>query len=357
MCLITHKPKGEKFDWEAIKYSHTRGNNKGWGAMYCSKNRLVTVRGMAGVEEIKAALEPLEERQIVLHQRLPTHGTHNLDMTHPFKLLSIDDGDPMDIWGMHNGVLSFPCIFDSHSDTWHFFEYIKTFIKEQPEIIYDGSFLTKLGKLIHNGNKLVFMTNRGQVLFVNKEAGTTEGKLWYSNTHSIPSKGGTTYYGSSWESGKYIGGRSSVSNMDDWRASKSITTGVTILTSTQVRALTTTGVANLSTTDITILRKEVAIHEIIEDNDKLIKTEKIAQLKAKIEDEVMHWANIKDASKYAWTWIDADVINHMDTDDLEWFVEAAPPWLIGRYNVQVLQRQWDIDNARDNDEISQMCAS
>lgn len=350
MCLITHKPKGEKFEWEYIKHSHNRGNNRGWGAMYCSKNRLVTVRGMGDTKEIKAALEPHEDRQIVLHQRLPTHGSNNLDMTHPFKVLSIDDGDPLDIWMVHNGVLSFPCIFDSHSDTWHFVEYIKPFIKENPNIIYDGSFLAKLGKLIHATNKLVFMTNRGQVLYVNKQAGTVVDKLWYSNTYSIPYKSATTYYGQRWENGKWVGDNdvkttgTKIQTLDDYRASKSYTSGVTILTSTEVRALTTLPISDLKTADITLVSKEMPIHEIMSANEQIIEDEKAAQIAAKIEDETMLWANCKDAAKYSWTWLDADVINRMTIVDLEWLAEAAPPWILGRYNVQILNRQFDLDN-------------
>jgi hypothetical protein len=161
---------------------------------------------------------------------MTTDGSNHLDNIHPYKVLSIDDGDSIDLYMMHNGIISEcrPAIsyvggksfqnsynwkgsyldadyIDADddtsvknggiqervqpSDTQIFInEYLKPLLKQTPELLYTQSLQKLIKGFIGTGNKLIFLDSNSKVTIINENQGTqlpeTQGGCWISNTYS-----------------------------------------------------------------------------------------------------------------------------------------------------------------------------
>jgi hypothetical protein len=196
MCLIIYKPTNEySFSTVDMEASISR-NDDGVGVMYYEDGRVLVDRLVEGTEGelTNFCLTYLNTKpNIVIHHRLKTHGKIDEVNTHPFKVLSIDDGDAIDLYMMHNGTLTYGHNVD-HSDT-HVFvnEFLNPILKVNPHLLYNAAFREFLGKSI-GSNKLVFMDSYGEVILINEDLGkwqsdTDEGKgCWISNTYSLTKK-------------------------------------------------------------------------------------------------------------------------------------------------------------------------
>ena len=123
-----------------------------------------------------------------MHHRFSTHGTESIDNVHPFCVLSKDNGDPIDLYMMHNGVITrtTPDKDDPRSDTCIFVEdVLQPILKANPELLEDESFQELIGGYIGSANKLTFLDNIGTVTIINEDSGTWKDNVWLSNTGSI----------------------------------------------------------------------------------------------------------------------------------------------------------------------------
>jgi predicted glutamine amidotransferase len=158
--------------------------------------------------------------KVVIHHRLKTHGRINEINTHPYKVLSIDDGDDVDLFMMHNGTLSFGSC-QEYSDTYHFVENVlRPILRESGVGVLQKESFHKLLASSIKGSKLVFLDNSGTVTIINESDGkwqdktATGGGCWISNIYSINPKPATTsYYNSSsyWNRNGGAAGKSNVS--------------------------------------------------------------------------------------------------------------------------------------------------
>lgn len=199
MCLIVTKPnKNASFSIADFKASQSR-NSDGTGIMYVEDGR-IKVEKTTG--ELKNHLElyykNMHREQFVLHQRMATHGEKTELNVHPFKVLSLDDGDPYDLYFAHNGVISmnkFSKTADVKLSDTHLFavEYLAPLMKKYPNIIEDIVFQSILHDFIGASNKLVFLRNDGNIWTFNKNAGDEHNGCWLSNKYSIASNSHNTY--------------------------------------------------------------------------------------------------------------------------------------------------------------------
>jgi hypothetical protein len=157
-------------------------NSDGLGAMYRNRKGLRIVKALpksfADAQKFFATL-PDDDRNVVVHARLATHGTVNTDNCHPYDVVKGK------LAMVHNGVLASGNAADkTKSDTWHF---VQDFLAEPcshaTEIVHTQGFINMVGEFIEN-NRFVFMTEDGRVSIVNKDQGIEYGGLWFANTYA-----------------------------------------------------------------------------------------------------------------------------------------------------------------------------
>lgn len=204
MCLIVVKnSKDGNFAESDFKLAYNR-NSDGMGIMFVRNGRLVVEKLMGNQnEQLKLYQRHKDRDAFVLHLRLKTHGEKNEANCHPFKILSIDDGDPIDLYAAHNGTIS-----DAHttdktmSDSWNFFtNQIAPVLKKDHTLLYNAGFQALVNSAIGGNNKLVFMDNLKNILVFNTSKGTIKENCWLSNTNFIPTT--TQSYGS-FKNGRWI---------------------------------------------------------------------------------------------------------------------------------------------------------
>lgn len=228
MCLIVLKEaKESKFTNRHFKAMITR-NSQGLGVMYLNDKGRVEIDKSVGTPKQKFLLWQKHKHRdtYAMHARLTTHGLTNLDNCHPYKILSIDDGDGRDLYMMHNGVIrSAPETDKTMSDTWHFVQHIlKPIVKNNIELLWDSDPFQQWLQEVIKGSKLLFMRSREKgisdnVLIINAADGKEVDGCWLSNTHSTTEH--TTYRYSYVAPSNVYGGNAS--NKDPFIQPKSTT--------------------------------------------------------------------------------------------------------------------------------------
>lgn len=210
MCLIIYK-KGNaaSFTSDMMKTSVSR-NSDAAGVMYVENGRVVTDKIIGGntITDIQRLAEWCQnyyntKDDIIIHHRMSTDGKDTLDNCHPCKVLSIDDGDSIDLYLMHNGIIS-ECTTgrDSEiSDTRKYIEeYLRPILKVNNSLIHIPAFREHVAKFISTSNKFVLLTNDGTTYIINESAGKWLGEkdsqCWISNTYSTSNPHLTPWAGS-----------------------------------------------------------------------------------------------------------------------------------------------------------------
>lgn len=217
MCLIVAKPNADaSFSIPDCRASLTR-NSDGIGIMYYEEGRIKVHKMLGNLREcLEMYAEHMTRDSFILHHRFATVGDKSLENVHPFKILSIDDGDPYDLFMCHNGSISMSKFDTDHdkrlSDT-HLFcvEYLRPLMKKYPDIIDDAIFQTMLHDFIGFSNKLAFLSSRVQpdtledgtanpnagkarTYIFNKQQGDEKNGCWLSNKYSIETYQTKTYH-------------------------------------------------------------------------------------------------------------------------------------------------------------------
>lgn len=210
MCLIIYKPEGAVVPSNYIDNS-IEANSDGAGVMWVQDGRVKVAKQLGTKEQLKEFCRQHVARiagTYVMHHRMSTDGVDNEDNCHPFKVLSIDDGDPIDLYVAHNGIIS-ECKTTRNaerSDTRVYVEdFLRPILKAHPSLLASPAFQAHIKGFIGNGSKLTFLDSNGNVTIINDNAGVwkdtavaTEGdtavKYWLSNQYSIAERQATTYY-------------------------------------------------------------------------------------------------------------------------------------------------------------------
>lgn len=194
MCLIVVKDNARgKFTIENFETSYSR-NSDGLGIMWAEGGRVHVERVVGTLKAQRKLFERHMHRSFyIMHQRFATHGAKDLKNCHPYKVLSVDDGDAIDLYMVHNGTISGAKTTDKGmSDTWNFVEnHIKPILKANHKLLDHDGVQMMINNYI-NGSKLVFLDGDGNTLTFNKNNGSIVNGCWLSNTHSIYSNNTNT---------------------------------------------------------------------------------------------------------------------------------------------------------------------
>ena len=195
MCLIVWKEGDNAYFTNRQFKNMISRNSDGLGVMWRENGRVLVEKVLGSPKDkFKLFQKHRTKPYFAMHARYKTHGLINLDNCHPYEILNIDKGDPIDLYLMHNGVLSdVPDTKNDMSDTWHFVEYvIKPIAKTNLALLWDSEeFQAWLSKKL-GGSKLLLMRSdtsedQSPVLIFNAQAGTKEAGCWLSNSHSTAS--------------------------------------------------------------------------------------------------------------------------------------------------------------------------
>lgn len=174
--------------------SNYYSNNDGYGYMYAVDNKLVIKR--QEVDDIhKESFDSFYDKllelvswyngNLVIHMRLSTSGDKS--NIHPFKISGR-------LGFVHNGVLDEEKIGHSPylSDTYILCEIFKQF---KFNIFKSNKMEIEMLSKLCNGNKLVFMNNKGEIKYINESLGYwKEDKVWVSKDIYVSNKKSNNIY-------------------------------------------------------------------------------------------------------------------------------------------------------------------
>lgn len=193
MCVIIYKPQEGELTQDDFENA-VDTNSDGIGIMYVEEGRVHVYKAVGKLEDQQPLYDMfIDKPTACMHLRLKTHGLITEDNCHPYKVLSIDDDDPIDLYMMHNGVISsYREVDKDMSDTWNFIEAtLKPLLKIDHTLIYNTEFQDLIEGYI-GSSKLVFLDDTENIIIINEDAGSQRKGCWVSNTHSFTAK--TTYY-------------------------------------------------------------------------------------------------------------------------------------------------------------------
>jgi hypothetical protein len=181
MCLIVHKPAGERIPRELIDAAAAL-NRDGWGLMgFDGDGDLLIERHVqVDAERIEQRLRALRDAELCLHLRLRTRGSDAAENTHPIKV-----SDRFHL--MHNGTLRFKTRIPERSDSWHFaVDLLRPLAVNWPEVLSHPSFLAIVEAGLTPENKVVLLDAQAkQLVFFNRHHGADFEGLWLSSTRWI----------------------------------------------------------------------------------------------------------------------------------------------------------------------------
>lgn len=193
MCLIAVRREDKEKLYEKYFDVARDRNRDGIGIMYAKQGRVIAkkLEGKALIYEKMKLYKEFASAPApsCLHLRFGTAGNKDDETNaHPFKILSKDDGDGVDLYMMHNGHFSDVVRVDStKSDTWHFANlYVKKLVKKNPFILCDP-FVQDLLSKYTKGSRVVFLYGDGTRVILDDGTGTEDdakGGAWLSNKHT-----------------------------------------------------------------------------------------------------------------------------------------------------------------------------
>lgn len=162
MCLIIVKPANTAIP-SALLNSAIDHNPDGYGIMYAHDGRIKVSKGL-DYSRLKSKIKKLEDKDLIVHLRMATHGIINRDNCHPFKVNK-------NLYFCHNGILrDFIPQDDTVSDTVNFNRSVLIpDLHLDPDLVFNANYVSYLESLIGKYNKLAFMDSGGRIQFVNRD--------------------------------------------------------------------------------------------------------------------------------------------------------------------------------------------
>lgn len=162
-------------------------NSDGIGIMYVEEGRVV-VKKTVNKNMFDDIVDELNEQDQpkLLHMRYATHGSKDVERCHPFKVLSKDEGDKIDLYLMHNGVLRGVGSHTTKSDTQLFAErWLRPILRKNHKLLQVDAFQALLEDFIGTNNKLVFLDSDGNITLINEGAGLWANGTWLSSPNYV----------------------------------------------------------------------------------------------------------------------------------------------------------------------------
>ena len=181
MCIIALTTKGKLVKKEKL-LNMTRNNSHGFGISWIENGKVKTFKSMDSKKFIEKAIdiqsEFYNESEILIHCRIATSGTTDINNCHPFAV----DNDTV---FAHNGVFDEDVAEGTatKSDTRIFNERFLRNLK--PNFLKTRAMRNIIGELIDSDNKLAFLTVNKDLdknaYIINKNQGEIDDGIWYSN--------------------------------------------------------------------------------------------------------------------------------------------------------------------------------
>lgn len=172
MCLIIASQNGALTDESIVRLGFA-DNPDSWGIMTSNGRRVITKKGFAW-DDFEREYTRINGDPYVIHFRYATHGAIDLGNCHPFQVSS-------GLYMAHNGVINIKADNPAMSDSWHYAKLLRSSGITKGNI---DAYIPEIGKEIGIGNKLAFLTSRGDIHIANQSSGVMNGSVWLSNPYS-----------------------------------------------------------------------------------------------------------------------------------------------------------------------------
>lgn len=175
MCIAIAKKAGAIITDDILERCFKK-NQDGCGFSYIDQGGRLRVNKSLVFDRFHAdyrAAEALNPRSpFLIHFRIKTHGTVDLDNCHPFM---IDENHVF----IHNGVISKVPNHASMSDTRVFNQQI---LQQLPRGWFSNPAIKVMLEDYIGYSKLVILKRNGEINIINEKSGFWEGDVWYSNS-------------------------------------------------------------------------------------------------------------------------------------------------------------------------------
>lgn len=173
VCIAVMKSANKKINKTTLRRCYT-ANPDGAGFMFAEDNELHVKKGYFTFDEFYKEYKPHENKQVLIHFRIKTHGPVDKTNCHPFLVNK-------SLGFIHNGIIS-GYGNDKQSDTIDFNNAIlkKLVAKHGNNSLFDDP-MTALIENIIGYSKLVFLDRHGNYHIMNEEKGSWHDGVWYSN--------------------------------------------------------------------------------------------------------------------------------------------------------------------------------
>lgn len=174
MCLLLFKP-ADKIIPDKHLVVADRNNPHGCGIAVAMGDRIIIEKAPTwSADHIIKLLNKYEGHPAIVHFRYATHGSKNVENTHPFRL--------NDDWvAAHNGIISNVKTLEDESDTRAFLRLNVIPMLENNWKLTDEDVIKLLSHEMGTGNKMTFMDKEGNIAIANESAGHWNEGIWYSN--------------------------------------------------------------------------------------------------------------------------------------------------------------------------------
>lgn len=173
MCIAIMKSENKKINKATLKRCYD-ANPDGAGFMFAENKELTVQKGYFTFKEFYKEYKPHENKQVLLHFRIKTHGPIDKNNCHPFL---VNNG----LGFIHNGIIS-GYGDDKQSDTIQFNNNIlkKIVAKHGNNSLFDDPMVELIENVI-GYSKLVFLDRHGNYKIMNEDKGSWNDGVWYSN--------------------------------------------------------------------------------------------------------------------------------------------------------------------------------
>ena len=174
MCIAIMKSENKKISKTTLQRCYD-SNPDGAGFMFAANKELTVKKGYFTFKEFYKEYKPHENKQVLLHFRIKTHGPIDKNNCHPFLVNS-------GLGFIHNGIIS-GYGNNKKSDTIEFNEAIlqKIVAKHGNNSLFDDPMVELIENVI-GYSKLVFLDRHGNYKIMNEDKGSWDNGIWYSNS-------------------------------------------------------------------------------------------------------------------------------------------------------------------------------
>ena len=174
MCIAIMKSENKKINKATLQRCYN-ANPDGAGFMFAENKKLTVKKGYFTFKDFYKEYKPHENKQVLLHFRIKTHGPINKNNCHPFLVNN-------SLGFIHNGIIS-GYGDNKESDTIAFNNAIlkKLVAKHGNNSLFDDPMVELIENVI-GYSKLVFLDRHGNYRIMNESKGDWHDGVWYSNS-------------------------------------------------------------------------------------------------------------------------------------------------------------------------------